>query len=62
MQRIRDGLTTAVGLIMRWTGTGFRFSKDWRWGVRWYHRAVYSLICTFGANIVADGGIWDTRP
>ena len=30
--------------------TGFRFSKDYRWGVSRYHRAVYACIDTVGAN------------
>lgn len=52
---LRWMLTQAVGRTMRVMGTEFRFSKDYRWGVTWYHRTVYAVICTFGANIVADG-------
>ena len=56
MGRVRWMLTIAVGYALRLTP--FRFSKEWRWGVKWYHRFVYSIICTFGSNIVADGGEW----
>jgi len=62
MDRIRWALTGAGGLAMRWSGTEARFSKDWRWGIRWYHRAVYGQICTFGSNIIADGGDWPYIP
>ena len=33
--------------------TGFRFSKDYRWGVSRYHRAVYAMVDTVGANWIA---------
>ena len=58
LYKLRWLLTYAVGLFMRWTHTDFRFSKDYRWGITAYHRAVYATICTFGANIVADGRHW----
>ena len=51
-------LTQIVGQVMRLTGIKARFSKDYRWGITRYHRAVYALICTFGCNIIADGGEW----
>jgi hypothetical protein len=37
--------------------TGFRFSKDYRYGTTRYHRVVYSLICTVAANIAADQAV-----
>jgi hypothetical protein len=33
--------------------TGFRFSKDYRWGITRFHRAVYALTNTITANHVA---------
>ena len=30
--------------------TGFRFSKDYRWGTTRFHRAVYALVSTVSAN------------
>lgn len=33
--------------------TGFRFSKDYRWGTTRFHRAVYALVDTVGANLKA---------
>lgn len=33
--------------------TGFRFSKDYRWGVSRFHRAVYACVDTVGANWMA---------
>lgn len=35
--------------------TGFRFSKDYRHGVSRYHKIVYALVDTVGANNIADG-------
>jgi hypothetical protein len=35
--------------------TGFRFSKDYRWGTTWYHRAVYRLVNVVLANLKAEG-------
>lgn len=49
-------LTIIVGRSIAFTS--FRFSKDYRWGTTTYHKFVYSCICTFGSNIVADGGQW----
>lgn len=34
--------------------TGFRFSKEYRWGVTRFHRAVYACTSTVVANLVAD--------
>ena len=34
--------------------TGFRFSKDYRWGVTMIHRAVYAVCSTVMANYYAD--------
>ena len=33
--------------------TGFRFSKDYRWGVSRFHRAVYTCVNTVAANHIA---------
>jgi hypothetical protein len=33
--------------------TGFRFSKDYRWGTTKFHRAVYALTNTVAANHMA---------
>lgn len=33
--------------------TGFRFSKDYRWGVSRFHRAVYACVNTVTANHIA---------
>jgi len=33
--------------------TGFRFSKDYRWGVSRFHRAVYAMVNTVAANSIA---------
>lgn len=35
--------------------TGFRFSKDYRWGTTLFHRVVYALVSTPKANSIADG-------
>lgn len=34
--------------------TGFRFSKEYRWGVTRKHRIVYALVNTIAANRLAD--------
>lgn len=34
--------------------TGFRFSKDYRWGTTPFHRAVYTVVSTVSANIFAE--------
>lgn len=47
-------LTAAlIAPVMR--RTGFRFSKDYRWGVTRFHRIVYSLVSTVEANYRAEG-------
>lgn len=33
--------------------TGFRFSKDYRWGTTLWHRIVYRCVNTIQANIRA---------
>ena len=45
---IRKVLAVLIAPAMR--VTGFRFSKDYRWGVSAFHRAVYSCVDTVGAN------------
>jgi len=37
--------------------TGFRFSKDYRWGTTRRHRIVYALVNTINANLRADGAL-----
>lgn len=34
--------------------SGFRFSKDYRWGVTPFHRAVYACLDVVSANLAAD--------
>ncbi|MES2367482.1 MAG: hypothetical protein V4563_16520 [Pseudomonadota bacterium] len=48
---IREILTNAVIPVLKITG--FRFSKDYRWGVSRFHRAVYALVNTVEANLRA---------
>ena len=38
--------------IMR--ATGYRFPKDYRWGLTRWHRAVYRCVDTVVANLKAD--------
>jgi hypothetical protein len=33
--------------------TGFRFSKDYRWEKTLYHKIVYRMVGTVGANVKA---------
>ena len=33
--------------------SGFRFSKDYRWGVSRFHRFVYRMVDTVAANHIA---------
>ena len=40
--------------------TGFRFSKDYRHGATAYHRAVYAIVSTPTANLLAEGIQIDT--
>ena len=34
--------------------TGFRFSKDYRWGTTLRHRVIYACVSTVAANLLAD--------
>jgi hypothetical protein len=45
---------TAYALAPLLALTGFRFSKDYRHGVTAFHRAMYAVISTPVANILAD--------
>jgi len=49
---------TALCLVPFMKVTGFRFSKDYRWQLTTYHRIVYAMVDTVGANIRA-GIDWD---
>jgi hypothetical protein len=44
---------TAIAIIPIMRLTGFRFSKDYRHGTTFWHRAVYATVDTVGANIRA---------
>lgn len=44
----------AMLMVGRMAKSGFRFSKDYRHGVTRYHRIVYALVDTVGANQKAD--------
>lgn len=46
---------TAVLLAPVLKLTGFRFSKDYRWGTTLRHRIVFALVNTCSANLRADG-------
>jgi hypothetical protein len=46
-------LTTAFAISPVLMLTGFRFAKDYRWGVSCFHRAVYAVIDTVAANHLA---------
>jgi hypothetical protein len=43
-------LITAALAVPAMKVTGFRFSKDYRWGVSTFHRAVYRCVNTVQAN------------
>ena len=45
--------TNAYLLIPVLKVTGFRFSKDYRWGTNLYYKTIYSLVDTVLANIKA---------
>lgn len=45
---MRDLTATLIGPVMKLTG--FRFSKDYRWGTTARHRAIYALVNTIKAN------------
>lgn len=49
---MRNFTATLIVPIMKLTG--FRFSKDYRWGTTMFHRIVYRMVDTVGANIKAD--------
>ena len=38
--------------------TGYRFSKNFRHEITFFHSLVYNSVDTVGANIGADGGVW----
>lgn len=44
---------TAAAIVPVLKLTGFRFSKDYRHGTTRFHRAVYAMVDTVGANISA---------
>tara|TARA_R100001530_G_scaffold134519_1_gene109541 strand:+ start:378 stop:554 length:177 start_codon:yes stop_codon:yes gene_type:complete len=48
---MRNIIGTLIGLALR--KSSFRFSKNYRWGTTIYHRAVYAMVDTIGANITA---------
>jgi hypothetical protein len=52
-RRMRAAVATLVAPVLKLTG--FRFSKDYRWGVSRYHRAIYAVCDTLRANLIADG-------
>lgn len=45
---------TARLIAPKMARTGFRFSKDYRWGATFGHRVVYALVSTIEANCRAD--------
>ena len=57
MENIHYHLTIAtahmLAPILRMTG--FRFSKDYRHGTTAFHRAVYAIVSTPTANLLAEG-------
>lgn len=55
---LRNALTKLVGKFMLKFKIQYRFPKDYRWGITWWNRLIYRLICTFEANIIADGIEW----
>lgn len=44
---------TAYMLVPAMKLTGFRFSKDYRWGISRWNRFVYATVDTVGANWAA---------
>jgi hypothetical protein len=48
---MRNLLALAISPVLALTG--YRFSKDYRWGTTHYHRIVYAIINTPRANIAA---------
>jgi len=57
METIHYNLTIAtahmLAPILRLTG--FRFSTDYRYGTTAFHRAVYAVVSTPTANLLAEG-------
>lgn len=53
MDRIRKINAALLAPILRLTG--FRFSKEYRWGTTRTQRIVYQLVETVEANLRADG-------
>jgi hypothetical protein len=49
IQKLNAALCVPFMLI-----TGFRFSKDYRWGTTWWHRLVYRCVWTVHANQLCD--------
>lgn len=45
---------TAYLIAPALVATGFRFSKNFRWGTTLSHRVVYALVWTTFANQLAD--------
>lgn len=52
----RNDRSRAMNTLMSYIlyKTGFRFSKDYRYGITIYHRIVYRLINTVRVNQLAD--------
>jgi hypothetical protein len=48
---MRDVTAVLISPVLRMTG--FRFDKQYRWGVTRYHRAVYAMVNTIKANHLA---------
>lgn len=42
-----------IGYILKWSGTEWRFSKEYRWGTTPWKRFVYRCVDTVGANHIA---------
>jgi len=49
---MRNILATIISPILKITG--FRFSKDYRWGTTRYHRMMFAIVSTVDANLKAD--------
>lgn len=48
---MRNAIAAVIAPVLKLTG--FRFSKDYRWGTTRFHRVVYALCNTVGANLRA---------
>ena len=57
---IRTITAYAISPVLRLTG--FRFSKDYRWGVTRFHRAVYAMVDTVTANYAGGMKFSDIAP